>query len=120
MTVISVGGVPASPVTSGKVYFVDMKNGSDSASGKDSRYPLATIAAALALCVSGKGDVIYVMAPGENADGGESQTLTATVTIDKDAVSIVGIGANACPTGGAVGVAITNLDAFDVQADKVR
>jgi hypothetical protein len=46
--------------------------------------------------------------------------LTATVTIDKDAVSIVGIGANACPTGGAVGVAITNLDAFDIQADKVR
>jgi hypothetical protein len=72
----------------GSVFFVHSGTGIDQAgNGLNPGSPLATIAAAVALCTADKGDVVYVM-PGHNEGLGNAQ-----LTIDKAGVSIVGLGA---------------------------
>jgi pectin methylesterase-like acyl-CoA thioesterase len=51
------------PKAVGKYFFVDVATGANGNSGEDAQFPLATITAALAKVVAGRGDVIYV-APG--------------------------------------------------------
>jgi len=74
----------------GAVFFVDSATGVDGEGyGRNPGAPLATIAAAIALCTASKGDVVYVM-PGHNEGFGNAQ-----LTINKAGVSVIGLGAGA-------------------------
>lgn len=64
----------------GVSFYVDPDNGSATANGQLGS-PVLTITQALALCVSGRGDTVYVM-PG---------TYAETVTVTKDYVAIIGL-----------------------------
>lgn len=90
------------PITTGKVLFVDVTNGSNGNTGTDPSSPLLTIVYALSLCTSGAGDIIYVM-PG-------TYTVTASITVSKNKVSIIGLG------GGRPGFQGVNLTASSVGA----
>ncbi len=63
----------------GQEFYVDPTNGVSTAGGSLGS-PVATIAQALALCVSGRGDTIYLL-PG---------TYAETVTIAKDYIALIG------------------------------
>ena len=49
---------------SGKVFFVDPANGSDSNAGTSPESALDTVAAAYALCTTKKGDTVYLLGDG--------------------------------------------------------
>lgn len=69
----------------------------------------STIAGALAACTAAAGDIIFV-APGH------AETVTASITVDKSGVSIIGLG------NGLLRPAITGngtIDAINVTADNV-
>jgi hypothetical protein len=74
----------------GAVFFVDSATGVDGEGyGHNPGAPLATIAAAIALCTGSKGDVVYLM-PGHNENFGNAQ-----LALSKAGVSVVGLGAGA-------------------------
>lgn len=68
-------------VTPGRVFFVNKNTGSDANDGETWDKAKATIAAAMAVCVSGRGDRIYVAG---GAAYGENLVIT------KDALQIIG------------------------------
>ena len=90
---VSSFGVPVignpSKVITGKVFFVSSstENSSDSNKGDQVGRPLATIDAAINLCVADRGDVIYVM-PGHS----ETISTGGGITADIAGVSIIGLG----------------------------
>jgi hypothetical protein len=110
MSNINVAGVPCAPMTTGKVFYVDLSSGSDSSKGTNASYPLRTITQALTKCVSGRGDIIVV--------SGKAQ-LTAKISINKDNVSIIGLGPDS-PMGGETRLSGGEHDILSVEADKVR
>jgi len=65
----------------GKHFYVDPTNGSDGNSGKTPQKAKATLAAALALCVAYRGDVIHRMKG--------TETVTSAVSIDCHGVTII-------------------------------
>lgn len=82
--------VPASPMTTGNVFFVDSGNvdGDDSPnSGKKPNVPFVTLDYAVSQCTANNGDVIYVMP-------GHAENLSAADAIDLDVagISVIGIG----------------------------
>ncbi len=85
-------GGPLSSVEDGKfgqgvllpnVYFVDPGTGVDSNDGRDPRRPLATLQAAIDLCVANRGDIIVVQ-----RGGGEE--VTSTVAFNKAGITVIG------------------------------
>ena len=76
-------GIPRGPKS--KVYCVDPTNGSDSNAGTSFKAPLASIAAAYALCVAGQHDVVLLLA------GATGNTLSAALTWSKDYTHLVGL-----------------------------
>lgn len=89
---LGAGGLPIS--TFGyQTFFVDPINGSDGNDGS-SETPMASISAAYALCVSGRGDVVLLRG-GPGADGGTNMTnrLSATFTWAKDYTHLIGLAA---------------------------
>lgn len=88
---ISINGIPVMgsglPPSTGTYFFVSSVVGAASNPGLDAGLPLATIAQAVALCTSGKGDVIIVM-PGHT----ESLSGATALTINKTGVTIQGLG----------------------------
>ena len=76
-------GVPRGPKS--KVYCVDPTNGSDSNTGTSFKAPLASIAAAYALCVAGQHDVVLLLA------GATGNTLSAALTWSKDYTHLIGL-----------------------------
>jgi hypothetical protein len=113
MSNINVAGVPCAPMTTGKVFYVDLSRGSDSSKGTNASYPLKTIPAALALCSSGRGDIIVVSGQG---------SVSESIRITKDAVSIVSLSGNDSPCGGytRLSTTATVLGIFVIDANKVR
>lgn len=71
----------------GERFYVDPINGNDANAGTSDDTPLATVAAALAKAVSGRGDLIILLAPGAGA-----ATITERVVIDKEDIHIRGPG----------------------------
>jgi hypothetical protein len=98
-------------MTGGKVFFVDGNDGSGTNSGLNASYP-TTLANAYANCVSGRGDVIALI--------GKSFTVSGTLVILKDGVSIVSLPAFDVQTGSAVGLTSSAGAIFQIQASKVR
>lgn len=74
--------------STGKVFFVKPASGADGNDGLSLDYPLDTVEAALAKCVSGRGDVIYLISDG--ATTGSSRD-TATIAWSKDNTHLVGV-----------------------------
>jgi hypothetical protein len=71
----------------GKVFYVDSRSwgtASDTNAGTDPNYPLATIAAALALCTSGEQDYVVCL------DGYDNDA--AAISVAKTALHIIGVG----------------------------
>lgn len=99
----------------GSIFFVHSGTGSTSNDGSNPDSPLATLAAAVALCTASKGDKIYLM-EGHNEGLGDAQW-----DIDKAGISIIGLGtgtnrprfdfdhANASINVKASGVTIENI-----------
>lgn len=72
----------------GAIFYVHSGTGDDSNSGENSEEPLATLAAAYALCTASQGDEIVLMA-------GHAETYSTTgtkLTADKAGVKIRGVG----------------------------
>jgi len=72
-----------------RTFYVDSTSwgsGSDSRQGTDPNYPLATIAKALDLAVSGRNDYIVVLNSWDND--------TTTITVEKTGIHIIGINGN--------------------------
>lgn len=80
-------GNPLIPPTTGKFFFVNSGVGLDTNLGTNPAFPLATIAAAIALCTDSKGDVIIVM-----AGHAESISGAAAIAVNKIGITIVGLG----------------------------
>lgn len=80
---LTLSGIPRGPLS--KVYFVDPANGSDSNTGSSFQAPLASIAAAYALCVANQNDVVLYLA------GSSSVTLTAALTWSKNYTHLIGL-----------------------------
>jgi len=76
-------GIPRGP--NSNIYLVDAANGSDTNPGTSFAAPLATIAAAEALCVANQHDVVLVLA------GSSGNTLSAALTWDKSYTHLVGM-----------------------------
>lgn len=93
------GGVPVSSLlpfyNGGKVFFVDAKNGSDSASGKTPSKALKTVSKAYQLARNGLNDVVFVLSNTDDTDATDDYTsrLTATFTWSKNRVHLVGASA---------------------------
>jgi hypothetical protein len=97
--------------TGGKIFWVGNRTGSPAGNGSKPTYPLSTIQAALAKCVSGRGDIVYVL-PGhaENiaAAGGFSSIVAGT--------KIIGLGTGVdrptftfTATGSTLAIAVANV-----------
>lgn len=70
----------------GETFYVST-SGSDTNSGTSPSSPKLTIAAALSLCITGRGDIVYLIAP----DAGTA-TFAESITIDKEDVHFRGPG----------------------------
>lgn len=86
-----IGGVNGIPLT-GKWWFCDYANGSDSnaSSGSDGAppsAPLKTISYAHSLCVAGRNDVVVIIGDGSTT---ASQRLTETLVWSKNATHLIG------------------------------
>ena len=82
--------VPATPMTTGNVFFVDSGNvdGSDNPeAGKKPNIPFSTIDYAVGQCTANNGDVIYGMP-------GHAESISAASQLDLDVVgiSVIGLG----------------------------
>lgn len=86
----------------GQRFFVDPENGRDTNAGTTATTAFATFAAALAACVSGRGDTIILLAPAAGVGNIAEQVL-----IDKEDIHVRGPGRGfqfqpAAPLGGPV------------------
>ena len=79
-------GVEDSPHGAGillpNIFFVDPTSGNDSNSGLDPRRALASLQAAIDLCVSNRGDIIVCVRG--------ALTVTETVTFNKSGITVIG------------------------------
>jgi hypothetical protein len=71
----------------GSEFYVDPYNGNDNGLGTSDFNPFQTLTRALAECVSGRGDVIYLLAPNAGA-----ATINERILIDKEDIHIRGPG----------------------------
>lgn len=71
----------------GERFYVDPVNGRDTSSGTADNTAFQTMTAALAACVSGRGDTIILLAPGAG-----TMTVTDRITISKEDVHVRGPG----------------------------
>lgn len=96
--------IPGVPFTTGTYFFVDSATGNASYAGTDKRYPLPTLAAAIAKCTANKGDVIVCLP-------GHAETVTATsINLSVSGVTVFCAGngaARATFTYGAAAATIT-------------
>lgn len=93
--------------TNGNIWWVDTTNGSDNNNGLYPTTAFATIAKALTACTASGNDTVYVY-PG-------TYTLTASLTLNKANVSLIGIG-----SGGPGGYSGPNLTASGIGAAMVK
>ena len=77
-------GIPRGPLS--KVYLVDPVNGSASNPGTSWQYPLLTVAAAYALCVADRHDVVLLLS------GDTSDQPAAAINWSKDFTHLIGLG----------------------------
>ncbi len=83
--IVAPAGIVGAFNTTGQVFFVNGTSGSDTTlTPGDPSTPLATIAAALALCTSGQDDYIIV----------EDYWQTGVITVNKTRVHIIGLSTN--------------------------
>lgn len=72
--------------TTGEVFYVSSVTGSNGNSGKDPRFPFATVDFAIGACSANKGDTIILMP-------GHAETVTSTsIALDVAGVTIVSLG----------------------------
>lgn len=93
------------PATTGKYWFVDSVNGSNSNTGKTPKKAVATIDYAIGLCTASNGDVIVVMP-------GYTQTISASsgILADIAGVTIYGMGAGTLRPTITFGAAAADID----------
>jgi hypothetical protein len=73
---------------SGQSFFVDPANGSDLNPGTSASKAVDTLAAALALCVAGRGDIVYLISDGSTTG---TARLTANLDWNKNNTHLVGV-----------------------------
>lgn len=83
------GGIAGIPFT-GQYFFVDPANGNDGNQGTEPSRAKATLAAAHALCLAGRNDVVVLIGNGQSSG---SARLTETLEWSKDATHLVGVTA---------------------------
>lgn len=108
-------GVPFVPNefvgTGGKVFWVGNRSGLPAGNGSSPEYPLSTMQAAFAKCVSGRGDIVYAL-PGHAEDisaaGGWSSIVAGT--------KVIGLGSGVdrptftfTATGSTIAIAVANV-----------
>lgn len=88
---LGASGVPFVPTdfvgTGGKVFWVGNRSGLPAGNGASPEYPLSTLNAGLAKCVSGRGDIVYVL-PGHAEDVPVANSWSSLVAGTK----IIGLG----------------------------
>ena len=96
--VFQFGGIPVVgsgmlPImgSSGRVFFVDPANGSDSNSGLTPKSALDTVTAAYNKCTANKGDTVYLLGDGNTS--GTARESSLPLTWAKDNTHLVGLGA---------------------------
>lgn len=97
-------GIPQGPLS--QWYFVDTVNGNDNNNGRSFRWPMKTVAAAFALCVSGQNDAVVMV------NNNTSDTLAAAINWNKNYTHLIGLSANLPGVGqrcGIVGGTATDL-----------
>lgn len=92
---LNVGGVPTlgigSLITQGQTFFVDPQYGVDGNVGS-AEFPLQSITAAYALCVSGRGDVVFLKGgPTSSSTTGQTARLSASFTWAKNNTHLIGM-----------------------------
>jgi hypothetical protein len=95
----------------GSVYYYDPINGNDGNPGNEPSAPVRTFAAALSLCSSGRGDVIYILAPGE-----AQASINERWVINKASVYVRGPGRGVIlkPVGAGGGAPTISIEADEV------
>lgn len=95
------------PSSTGTYFFVSSATGSTGNTGLDPGQPLLTLAAAIALTTSGKGDVIILMP-------GHAETVSTVITLSKSNVRIAGLGGYAVFTGSGASILTITGDFCEV------
>ncbi len=90
------------PSTNGNIFYVDAANGAAANGGKSAKSAVLTLTAALALCTSDNGDIIYVL------NNGTAVAETAQVLWTKSGITVIGL--NGVKGGINKGVVITFTD----------
>lgn len=95
----------------GNTYYYDPVNGNDGNPGTEPGVPVRTFAAALSLCVSGRGDVIYILAPDE-----AQASINDRWVINKASVYVRGPGRGVIvkPVGAGGGAPTISIEASEV------
>ena len=90
------GGSPVDGLfTTGQAWYVKPSTGGNGNSGKKLDSAVATVAQAVSLATADKNDVIYLVSE-DNSASGTTDYQSATLTISKDGLNIVGV----CSGGG--------------------
>lgn len=95
----------------GRSFYYDPINGDDGNSGTEAGSPVLTFAAALSLCFSGRGDVIYILAPDE-----AQASINDRWVINKASVYVRGPGRGVIlkPVGSGGGAPTISIEANEV------
>lgn len=88
--------------TTGVVYWVDSVNGNDSNAGTNRNEPKATLSSALTAATTANGDIIIL-------EAGHAETLSASLSITKGGIRIMGLGTGSNKPSFTVDAAIDGI-----------
>lgn len=103
-------------LTTGNIFYVDSgqttTGGTTSSYGRNPDTPFTTLTAALAACTASNGDMIFLMP-------GHAEAPTATITVNKIGVSIIGLGVGRNRPTFTPAHTVASDDTIDITADDV-
>lgn len=109
-------------LTTGNIFYVDSgqttTNGTTASFGRNPDSPFATTVAALAQCIADNGDMIFLMP-------GHAEAPTASITVNKAGVSIIGMGNGTnrptfTPTYAGAGVDVLDITVANVTIKNIN
>jgi len=102
-------------LTTGNIFFVDSgctTGGTTASYGRNPDAAFTTLASALSACTASNGDMIFIMP-------GHAEAPTATITVNKIGVSIIGMGVGRNRPVFTPAHTVASDDTFDITADDV-
>ncbi len=109
-------------LTTGNIYYVDSgqttRNGTTASYGRNPDAPFATLAAAIAQCITANGDMIFLMP-------GHAEAPTASIALSVAGVSVIGMGNGTnrptfTPTYAGAGVDVLDITAANVTVKNIN